>query len=74
MHRSARRLAATLAAAVPAAVLLAWAPAPAAAQPLDTARALGALRDAAAACRADGGALWGRSLCGPSPSWTARRG
>ncbi len=35
------------------------------AQPLDTARALGALRDAEAACRADGGALWGRPLCGP---------
>ena len=38
---------------------------PAAAQQIDTARALGALRDAAAVCQADGGALWGRTLCGP---------
>ena len=38
---------------------------PAAAQQVDTSRALGALRDAAAACQADGGALWGRTLCGP---------
>jgi hypothetical protein len=35
------------------------------AQALDTARALSALRDARAACEADNGALWGRSLCGP---------
>jgi hypothetical protein len=34
-------------------------------QQLDTARALSALRDAKAACEADAGALWGRSLCGP---------
>lgn len=34
-------------------------------QQLDTARALSALRDAKAACESDGGALWGRSLCGP---------
>lgn len=34
-------------------------------QPLDTARALSALRDARAACESDAGALWGRSLCGP---------
>lgn len=32
---------------------------------LDTARAFGALRDAATACRADGGSTWGKSLCGP---------
>jgi hypothetical protein len=38
---------------------------PAAGQSLDTARALGALRDAATACRTDAGRLWGRSLCGP---------
>ncbi|MEO7457164.1 MAG: hypothetical protein ABIY52_12950 [Gemmatimonadaceae bacterium] len=35
------------------------------AQALDTATTLGALREAGAACRADAGALWGRSLCGP---------
>jgi hypothetical protein len=35
------------------------------AQQIDTARALSALRDAAAACEADNGTLWGRSLCGP---------
>jgi hypothetical protein len=35
------------------------------AQQLDTARVLSALRDAEAACEADAGALWGRSLCGP---------
>ena len=40
-------------------------PAGASAQELDTARALSALRDAKAACEADAGALWGRSLCGP---------
>jgi len=34
-------------------------------QQLDTARALSALRDARAACEADAGALWSRSLCGP---------
>ena len=34
-------------------------------QQLDTARALSALRDARAACEADAGTLWGRSLCGP---------
>ncbi len=34
-------------------------------QGVDTAAALGALRDASAACRADGGRSWGRSLCGP---------
>lgn len=38
---------------------------PLCAQPLDTARALGALRDHAAACAADGGRLWGISLCAP---------
>jgi hypothetical protein len=32
---------------------------------IDTARALSALRDARAACEADAGALWKRSLCGP---------
>ena len=37
----------------------------AAAQQIDTARALSALRDAKAACEADAGKLWGRSLCGP---------
>jgi hypothetical protein len=36
-----------------------------AAQVLDTARALSALRDARAACEVDNGGLWGRSLCGP---------
>jgi hypothetical protein len=36
-----------------------------AAQELDTARALSALRDAKTACTSDAGALWGRSLCGP---------
>lgn len=36
-----------------------------AAQQIDTARALSALRDAKAACEADAGKLWGRSLCGP---------
>jgi hypothetical protein len=35
------------------------------AQELDTATALSALRDARAACEADAGKLWGRSLCGP---------
>jgi hypothetical protein len=40
-------------------------PAGASTQELDTARALSALRDAKAACEADAGALWGRSLCGP---------
>ncbi|HEX9085223.1 MAG TPA: hypothetical protein VF836_10820, partial [Gemmatimonadaceae bacterium] len=34
-------------------------------QQIDTARALSALRDAGAACEADAGALWKRSLCGP---------
>ncbi|MGH7679503.1 MAG: hypothetical protein ACRENU_13615 [Gemmatimonadaceae bacterium] len=34
-------------------------------QQIDTARALSALRDAAEACNADGGRLWGKSLCGP---------
>lgn len=34
-------------------------------QQLDTARALSALRDAKAACDADAGLLWKRSLCGP---------
>jgi len=34
-------------------------------QEIDTARALSALRDARAACEADVGALWKRSLCGP---------
>jgi hypothetical protein len=34
-------------------------------QQIDTARALSALRDARAACEADAGALWKRSLCGP---------
>ncbi len=37
----------------------------AAAQQIDTARALSALHDAAAACRIDNGALWAQSLCGP---------
>lgn len=37
----------------------------ASAQALDTARALGALREARVACEADHGDLWGRSLCGP---------
>lgn len=35
------------------------------AQEIDTASALAALRDAQAACSADGGDLWARSLCGP---------
>ena len=56
-----RRFAASIAAC---AVLLGSATA-ARAQPLDTASALDALRDARSACRADDGALWGRSLCGP---------
>lgn len=34
-------------------------------QAVDTGLALSALRDAKAACVADAGALWGRSLCGP---------
>ena len=34
-------------------------------QPIDTARALSALRDARTACEADAGALLKRSLCGP---------
>src|SRR5882724_4463656 len=34
-------------------------------QPIDTARALSALRDAKASCEADAGKLWKRSLCGP---------
>ena len=33
------------------------------AQPIDTARALSALRDARDACESDRGALWRRSLC-----------
>jgi len=36
-----------------------------AAQQIDTARALSALRDAKTSCEADAGKLWGRSLCGP---------
>src|SRR5690349_2771474 len=35
------------------------------AQAIDTSAALGALRDARAACEADAGRLWGKSLCGP---------
>jgi hypothetical protein len=35
------------------------------AQALDSGSALGGLREARAACEADHGALWGRSLCGP---------
>jgi hypothetical protein len=35
------------------------------AQAIDTAVALGALRDFAEACRLDDGQTWGRSLCGP---------
>ena len=35
------------------------------AQALDSASALGGLREARAACEADHGALWGRNLCGP---------
>lgn len=35
------------------------------AQSLDTVTALAGLREAAAACAADAGALWGTSLCGP---------
>jgi hypothetical protein len=47
-------------------VALLWAPMTAlSGQPLDSARALSALRDAKAACTADAGALWGLSLCGP---------
>jgi hypothetical protein len=38
---------------------------PASGQQIDSARALSALRDAAAACTADTGRLWGKSLCGP---------
>jgi hypothetical protein len=34
-------------------------------QTVDTAAALGALRDAATVCQQDAGALWSRSLCGP---------
>jgi hypothetical protein len=34
-------------------------------QQIDTSRALSTLRDAQAACKMDGGTLWGRSLCGP---------
>jgi nucleotide-binding universal stress UspA family protein len=33
---------------------------------LDTAAAVGALRDLADVCRRDGGALWGAPLCGPT--------
>src|SRR3982751_7150672 len=47
------------------ATLLAAPIAPASAQSLDTALALSALRDAKAACEADAGVLWGKSLCGP---------
>jgi len=35
------------------------------AQQIDTSRALTGLRDAATACDLDGGAMWGKSLCGP---------
>ena len=42
------------------------------AQALDTATALGGLREARAACEADHGALWGRSLCGPIALVTRR--
>jgi len=38
---------------------------PAAAQRIDTARAMTALREANIVCHRDDGALWGRSLCGP---------
>jgi hypothetical protein len=43
---------------------LAFAGTTAAQQPADTAGAAAALRDFAAACGRDGGALWGRTLCG----------
>jgi hypothetical protein len=45
--------------------LIAVQPADGRAQQIDTARALGALRDARKACEADQGALWRQSLCGP---------
>jgi hypothetical protein len=45
--------------------LLTLGPSAARAQMVDTAGALAGLRDAAAACQWDAGALWGRSLCGP---------
>jgi hypothetical protein len=34
-------------------------------QSVDSAAALGALREAASVCQQDAGALWGRSMCGP---------
>jgi hypothetical protein len=53
--------------AIPLAALasIAWSARTVTAQAIDTVRAFSALRDAATACAADGGALWGRSLCGP---------
>jgi hypothetical protein len=44
----------------------ALATAPARAQAPDTAAALSAIHDFEAACRKDHGALWGRTLCGPT--------
>lgn len=40
-------------------------PASLAAQAIDTTTALGALRDAKAACEADAGRLWDKTMCGP---------
>lgn len=40
-------------------------PVPLAAQAIDTATVLGALRDARASCEADAGRLWGKTMCGP---------
>lgn len=57
-----RQLPRTLASAV---LALAAAARPLAGQAVDTARAVGALRDFGQACARDAGALWGRSLCGP---------
>ncbi|HEY1952458.1 MAG TPA: hypothetical protein VGG76_06600 [Gemmatimonadaceae bacterium] len=46
-------------------LVLLWPVRSAHSQTLDTARILSGLREAKAACQADAGALWGRSLCGP---------
>lgn len=46
-------------------MMVVWTAPHAVAQQLDTAAALGALADAGRLCAGDGGALWGRSLCGP---------
>src|SRR5690349_12325871 len=60
-----RRLSTPVTRVVPVLFILPLVAIQARAQQLDTATALGALRDAAAVCHADAGALWQHDLCGP---------